>query len=108
MGGCERRAGELRACASRALVALDVQVGAVTLAGSELDDAVEAMMLAVRAFRLRFGAADQAGAWERAVWLTGGLLHGRSPPALLAARAPRGRQPLRASGSHRSPGPRRC
>jgi transposase-like protein len=76
-----RRAGELRACASRQLVALDVQVGAVTPAGSELGDAVEAMMLAVRAFRLRFGAADQAGVWERAVWLTGGLLHGRPPPS---------------------------
>jgi transposase-like protein len=75
-----RRAGELRACASRHLVALDVQVGAVSTAGSELGDAVEAMMLAVRAFRLRFGVVDQAGAWERAVWLTGGLLHGRPPP----------------------------
>ena len=62
-------------------MALDVQVGAVTPAGSELGDAVEAMMLAVRAFRLRFGATDQAGVWERAVWLTGGLLHGRPPPA---------------------------
>jgi len=76
-----RRAGELRACASRKLVELDVQVGAVTPAGSELGDAVEAMMLAARAFRLRFGTADQTGAWERAVWLTGGLLHGRPPPA---------------------------
>jgi hypothetical protein len=61
-------------------VALDVQVGAVTPAGSELGDAVEAMMLAVRAFRLRFGAVEAAGVWERAVWLTGGLLHGRPPP----------------------------
>jgi len=76
-----QRAGQLRACASRQLVALDVQVGAVTPAGSELGDAVEAMMLAVRAFRLRFGLVDQ-GVWERAVWLTGGLLHGRSPPPL--------------------------
>ena len=75
-----QHARELHARASRQLVALDVQVGAVAPAGSELGDAVEAMMLAVRAFRLRFGAADQAGAWERAVWLTGGLLHGRPPP----------------------------
>jgi hypothetical protein len=75
-----RRAKELRACASRALVALDVQAGCGPPAGSELGDAVEAMMLAVRAFRLRFGAADQAGVWERAVWLTGGLLHSRPPP----------------------------
>jgi transposase-like protein len=76
-----RHAQELRACATRQLVMLDVEVGAATPAGSELGDAVEAMMLAVRAFRLRLGAGDQAGAWERAVWLTGGLLHGRSPPA---------------------------
>jgi hypothetical protein len=75
-----QRAGNLRTCATRQLVALDVQVGAVTPAGSELGDAVEAMMLAVRAFRLRFGGVDQAGVWERAVWLTGGLLHGRPPP----------------------------
>ena len=71
---------DLRACATRQLVALDVEVGAVAPAGSELGDAVEAMMLAVRAFRLRFGAGDPAGVWDRAVWLTGGLLHGRSPP----------------------------
>jgi len=43
-----QRARDLRACASRQLVALDVQVGAVTPAGSELGDAVEAMMLAVQ------------------------------------------------------------
>jgi transposase-like protein len=77
-----RRAEDLRACASRQLVALDVQVGAVTPTGSELGDAVEAIMLAVRAFRLRFGTLEQAGVWERAVWLTGGLLHGRPPPHL--------------------------
>jgi transposase-like protein len=76
-----QRAQDLRACASRQLVSLDVQVGAITPAGSELGDAVEAMMLAARGFRLRFGAADQAGVWERAVWLTGGLLHGRPPPS---------------------------
>jgi len=90
-----RRTGELRACATRQLVALDVQVGAVTPAGSELGDAVEAMMLAVRAFRLRFGAVDQAGVWERAVWLTGGLLHGRPPPPRSAPPAASGISPTR-------------
>ena len=35
-------------------------------------------MLAVRSWVLRFGR-DDIGAWERAVWLTGGLLHGRPP-----------------------------
>ena len=35
-------------------------------------------MLAVRAWVLRFGR-DELGPWERAVWLTGGLLHGRPP-----------------------------
>ena len=75
-----RRAKSVRACATMWACALDRELGAVTPAGSELGDAVEAMMLAVRAFRLRFGAADQAGVWERAVWLTGGLLHGRSRP----------------------------
>ena len=76
-----QHAGDLRACATRQLVALDAEVGAPTMAGSELGDAVEAMMLAVRAFRLRFGALDQADVWERAAWLTGGLLQGRPPPA---------------------------
>ncbi len=35
-------------------------------------------MLAVRAWVLRFGR-DDLGPWERAVWLTGGLRHGRPP-----------------------------
>ena len=46
--------------------------------GSGLGDAVEAIMLAVRAWVLRFGR-DELGPWERAVWLTGGLLHGHPP-----------------------------
>jgi hypothetical protein len=70
------RAGLLRACATRQLVSLDPEHGAVTPAGSGLGDAVEAIMLAVRACVLRFGR-DELGPWERAVWLTGGLLHGR-------------------------------
>jgi transposase-like protein len=73
-----RRAGSLRACATRALVALDPEPGAITPVGSELGDAVEAMMLGLRAWVLRFGR-DELGPWERAGWLTGGLLGGPSP-----------------------------
>jgi hypothetical protein len=51
----------------------------VTPAGSGLGDAVEAIMLAVRAWVLRF-AHDELCPWERAVWMTGGLLHGSPPP----------------------------
>jgi uncharacterized protein DUF6431/Homeodomain-like domain-containing protein len=72
------RAGSLRACATRRMVSLDPEPVAVTPAGSGLGDAVEAIMLAVRAWVLRFGH-DGVGPWERAVWLTGGLLHGRPP-----------------------------
>ena len=70
-----RRAGSLRACATRRIVALDPEPAAVSPAGSELGDAVEAIMLAVRAWVLRFGR-DDLGPWERAVSLTGGLLQG--------------------------------
>lgn len=73
-----RRAGSLRACATRRVVALDPEPVAVAPAGSDLGDAVEAIMLAVRAWALRFGR-DGTGPWERAVWLTGGLLHGHPP-----------------------------
>jgi transposase-like protein len=75
------RAGSLRACATRWLVSLDPEPGAVLPAGSELGDAVEAIILAARAWVLRSGAG-QLGVWERAVCLTGGLLAGqlRSPP----------------------------
>ncbi len=72
------RAGGLQACATRWLVTLDPEPGAVSPAGSDLGDAVEAIMVAARAWVLRFGR-DQLGPWERAVWLTGGLLHGRPP-----------------------------
>ena len=52
---------------------------AVTPAGSELGDAVEAIMLTVRAHVLRLGH-QQIGPWERAVWLLrGGLLSGQIP-----------------------------
>jgi transposase-like protein len=72
------RAGSLRACAARWAYAVDpAALSAVTPAGSELGDALEAIMLAVRAWVLRFGR--QTGPWERAVWLTGGLLSGRLP-----------------------------
>jgi hypothetical protein len=69
-------AQSLRACATRWVVSLDPEPAAVTAAGSELGDAVEAVMLAVRAWVLRFGR-EPLGPWERAVWLTGGLLAGR-------------------------------
>ena len=73
-----RRAGSLRAGAWRRIVALDPEPAAVCPAGSDLSDAVEAIMLAVRAWVLRFGR-DHVGPWERAVWLTGGLLYGHPP-----------------------------
>ncbi|MDQ6777240.1 MAG: DUF6431 domain-containing protein [Actinomycetota bacterium] len=76
------RSESLRACGVRWAYALDPeQLFAVAPAGSELGDAVEAIMLAVRAWGLRFGPG-QTGPWERAVWLTGGLLSGRGalPP----------------------------
>ncbi len=50
-----RRAQSLRACATKWAYALDPELRAVTPAGSELGDAVEAMMLAARAWTLRFG-----------------------------------------------------
>jgi len=60
---------------------LDPEPAVVCPTGSEIGDMVEAVMLAVRAWVLRFGR-DHAGPWERAVWLTGGLLHGpgHAPP----------------------------
>lgn len=72
------RAEDLRACATRLLVCLDHEPAAVTPAASALGDAVEAIMLAVRAWILRFGPHD-IGPWEHAVCLTGGLLYGRVP-----------------------------
>jgi hypothetical protein len=80
VGGCgpqRARAGSVRAAATRWLVALDLELGAVTPAGSELADAVEALMLGVRAWVLRFGHG-QLGARDRAMWLTAGPLCG--PP----------------------------
>ena len=76
-----RRSESLRACANRWRCALDTQTEAVTPAGGPLGDAVEAIMLAVRAWVLRFGSST-SGPWELAVCLTGGLLHGqpRLPP----------------------------
>ncbi len=57
---------------------LDPETSAVTPAGSALGDTVEAIMLAARAWVLRFGSTP-LGPWEQAVWLTGGLLHGQPP-----------------------------
>jgi Domain of unknown function (DUF6431) len=73
------RAADLRACASRWAATLDAEMAAVTPADSEFGDAVEAIMLAVRAWVLRFGPGNTSP-WERAVCLTGGLLAGQ--PAL--------------------------
>lgn len=72
------RVESLRSCATGLLVALDHELVAVTPAASSLGDAVEAIMLAVRAWVLRFGRGD-VGPWECAVCVTGGLLHGRPP-----------------------------
>jgi transposase-like protein len=72
------RAGSLRACATRWLVSLDPELGVVIPAGSDLGDAVEAIIRAARAWVLRCGPG-QLGVWERAVLLTGGLLYGQAP-----------------------------
>lgn len=76
-----RNAQALRSSAARWWIALDPEPGPVRPAGSELADTVEAMMLAVRAWTLRFGP-DRAGPWERVQSLTGGLLGATSslPP----------------------------
>jgi hypothetical protein len=106
-----RRAKELRACASRALVALDVQAGCghagrqrAGRRGRGDDAGGLSGPAAVRSCRPgdqagRVGARGVADRRAAARSLTA---------ALVAARAPRGRHPLRASGSHRSPDPRRC
>ena len=75
----------------------------VTPAGSELADAVEAVMLGVRAWVLRFGHG-QLSPRDRAMWLTAAMLCGPEPERLPGPQRPRSR-PLRASGSHRSPPP---
>jgi hypothetical protein len=72
------RAGILRASGTRWLYALDPEVAPVTPAGSELGDAIEAVVLAARALVLRFGQTSSSP-WELAVSLTGGLLSGRPP-----------------------------
>ena len=60
------------------MVALYLQLGAITPSHSGLRDPVEAIMLAVRALVLRFGR-DDVRPRERVVWLTGGLLYGHRP-----------------------------
>lgn len=71
---CARRhAQALRTSGVRWWFALDPAPLPVQPAESELGDAVEAMMLAVRAWTLRFGS-DRIGPWERAQSLLGGLL----------------------------------
>jgi hypothetical protein len=73
------RSGLLRCSGARWAYALDPEPGRVEPAGSSLGDAAEVLAIAVRAWTLRFGG-QHAGGWERAVWLTGGLLHGVPPP----------------------------
>lgn len=73
-----QRAADLRACGSRWAVSLDTEIGAVTPAASELGDAVEAIMLAVRAWVLKFGPGHTSP-WELAVCLTGGHLLAGQP-----------------------------
>ncbi|HEY5343567.1 MAG TPA: hypothetical protein VIJ66_07895 [Solirubrobacteraceae bacterium] len=65
-----QRAESLRACATRRIVSLDLEPVAVVPAGSSLGDAVEAMMLAVRAWALRFGR-DDIGPWVETATCTG-------------------------------------
>jgi hypothetical protein len=69
----------LRCSGARWACALDPELGRVEPANSTLSDAVEALAIAARAWTLRFGS-QHVGGWERAVWLTGGLLHGVPPP----------------------------
>jgi len=77
-----RRSGVLRGCGVRWAVALDPELGHVAPIGSELGDAVNALAIAARAAKLRFGKGA-AGPWELVVMMSAGaLLHGRprDPP----------------------------
>jgi hypothetical protein len=65
------RAAQIRAHFTRCAVALDLELGAVLSAGSDVADALEAIAVAARAWALRFGPAE---AWEIASRLSGGLL----------------------------------
>jgi hypothetical protein len=71
----------VRACAARWYVSLDPDCGPVLPQGSPLADTVELLMLAARAWHLRFGA-PRSGPWQRAQWLTSGLFSAtpRLPP----------------------------
>jgi len=70
-----RRAQALQNCATRWSYAIDASFTPSRPTGSPLADAVEALGTLARACRARLGM--RAGAWELAVMLTGGLLHGR-------------------------------
>ena len=67
----------LRAHFTRCAAVLEVEVGALLPAGGDVADALEAIGVAARAWRLRFGEGE---AWPAASRLSGGLL--------LATRAP--------------------
>ena len=67
-------AAQLRASGVPWLVALDLEPGPVTPMPAAIADAVEAVLLAVRASALRSAATPPMGRWQRAQSLTGGLL----------------------------------
>jgi hypothetical protein len=69
------RAEEIRAYFTRCAVCLDPELGPVLPAGGGIADALEAIAVTARAWVLRFG---QAGPWEVASRLSGGLLLGNT------------------------------
>ena len=73
-----RRAELVRAHFTRCAVALDSEIGAVLPAASSVADALEAVAVAARAWRLRFGPGE---AWPIASVLSGGLLLATRVPA---------------------------
>lgn len=72
------RAELVRAHFTRCAVALDPELGAVLPAGSSVADALEAVAVAARAWRLRFGPGE---AWPIASVLSGGVLLATRAPA---------------------------
>jgi uncharacterized protein DUF6431 len=75
------RAEALHACARRWTLAIDPTAAPLLQDASPLAGAIDALGAAARACGLQLGMC--ASAWELAVALTGGLLHGRprDPPA---------------------------
>jgi hypothetical protein len=92
-----RRSEVLRGCGLRWAVALDPELGPVAPIERELAEAVNALAIAARAMKMRFGKGA-AEPWELVVLMSGGaLLRGspRHPPGFgapiecRAARRPR-------------------